>query len=37
MAIVPLQMKMVYRIGKRYGYDLDRRQIAGLLVLPGLD
>ena len=24
MAIIPLQMKMVYRIGKSYGYELDR-------------
>jgi len=25
MAIIPLQMKLVYRIGKSYGYKLDRR------------
>ena len=24
MAIIPLQMKMVYRIGKEHGYELDR-------------
>src|SRR5262249_44696727 len=27
MAIVPLQMRMVYRIGSRYGYELDRGHI----------
>ena len=36
MAIVPLQMKMVYRIGKRYGYDLDRRHITELLGAAGV-
>lgn len=36
MAIVPLQMKMVYRVGKRYGYDLDRRHITELLGAAGV-
>lgn len=36
MAIVPVQMKMVYRIGKRYGYDLDRRHITELLGAAGV-
>ncbi len=25
MAILPLRMKLVFRIGKSYGYELDRR------------
>lgn len=36
MAIVPLQMKMVYRIGRRHGYDLDRRHITELLGAAGV-
>ena len=36
MAIVPLQMKLVYRVGKRYGYDLDRRHITELLGAAGV-
>ena len=36
MAIVPLQMKMVYRVGKRYGHDLDRRHITELLGAAGV-
>jgi uncharacterized protein (DUF697 family) len=36
MAIVPLQMRMVYRIGKRYGYELDRRHVAELLGAAGV-
>lgn len=36
MAIVPLQMKMVYRIGKQYGYDLDRGHIAELAGAAGV-
>jgi uncharacterized protein (DUF697 family) len=36
MAIVPLQMKMVYGIGKKYGYDLDRRHIGELLGAAGV-
>jgi uncharacterized protein (DUF697 family) len=36
MAIIPLQMKMVYRVGKTYGYELDRGHIAELLGAAGL-
>lgn len=36
MAIIPLQMKMVYRIGKRYGYELDRGHIKDLLATVGV-
>lgn len=36
MAIIPLQMKMVYRIGKRYGYELDRGHIKDLLATLGV-
>ena len=36
MAIIPLQMKMVYRIGKAHGFELDRRHIAELLATVGL-
>lgn len=36
MAIVPLQMRMVYRIGKRYGYALDRGHIRDFLATAGV-
>lgn len=36
MAIVPLQMKMVYRIGQRHGYSLDRGHIRDFLATAGL-
>ena len=36
MAIIPLQMKMVYRIGKSYGYELDRGHIKDLFATAGL-
>lgn len=36
MAIIPLQMKMVYRIGKAHGYDLDRGHIKDLLATMGV-
>ncbi|MEQ1860617.1 MAG: DUF533 domain-containing protein [Chthoniobacteraceae bacterium] len=36
MAIVPLQMKMVYRIGKTYGHELSRGHIKELLAAAGL-
>lgn len=36
MAIVPLQMRMVYQIGKRYGYDLDRGHIKDFLATVGV-
>lgn len=35
MAIVPLQMKMVYRVGKLYGYNLDRGHIRDFLATAG--
>jgi len=36
LAIIPLQMKMVYRIGKNYGYELDRGHIKELLAAAGV-
>jgi uncharacterized protein (DUF697 family)/tellurite resistance protein len=36
MAIIPLQMKMVYRIGKSYGYDLDTGHIKDFLATLGV-
>ena len=36
MAIVPLQMRMVYQIGKRYGFDLDRGHITDFLGTIGI-
>lgn len=36
MAIIPLQMKMVYRVGKHYGYELDRGHIKELLGVVGV-
>jgi uncharacterized protein (DUF697 family)/uncharacterized tellurite resistance protein B-like protein len=36
MAIIPLQMKMVYRIGERYGYTLDRGHIKDFLATLGV-
>ena len=36
MAIVPLQMRMVYRIGVRYGYTLDRGHIRDFLAAAGV-
>jgi uncharacterized protein (DUF697 family) len=36
MAIVPLQMRMVYRIGKRYGHTLDRGHIRDFLATAGV-
>jgi uncharacterized protein (DUF697 family)/uncharacterized tellurite resistance protein B-like protein len=36
MAIVPLQMKMVYRIGKNYGHELGRGHITELLAAAGV-
>ena len=35
MAIVPLQMRMVYRVGARYGYPLDRGHIRDFLATAG--
>lgn len=36
MAIIPLQMKMVYGIGQAHGYDLDRSHIKELLAALGV-
>ena len=36
MAILPLQMRMVYRVGKHYGYDLDRGHVKDLLGTVGI-
>jgi uncharacterized protein (DUF697 family)/tellurite resistance protein len=36
MAIIPLQMKMVYRIGKEQGHELDRGHIKELLATAGV-
>jgi uncharacterized protein (DUF697 family)/uncharacterized tellurite resistance protein B-like protein len=36
MAIIPLQTKMVYRIGKSYGYDLDSGHIKEFLATVGV-
>jgi uncharacterized protein (DUF697 family) len=36
MAIIPLQMKMVYRIGKLHGHELDRGHIKELLGVAGV-
>lgn len=36
MAIVPLQMRMVYRIGQRYGYELDRGHLKDFLATVGV-
>lgn len=36
MAIVPIQMKMVYRVGGHYGYQLDQGHIRELLAVVGV-
>lgn len=36
MAIIPLQMRMVYRIGKAHGYELDSGHIKDLLATLGV-
>ncbi len=36
MAIIPLQMKMVYRIGKAHGFELDRGHVTDLLATVGV-
>ena len=36
MAIVPLQMKMVYRIGQGYGFQLDQGHIREFLAIVGV-
>jgi uncharacterized protein (DUF697 family)/tellurite resistance protein len=36
MAVIPLQIKMVYAIGKEYGYELDQGHIRELLATVGV-
>jgi tellurite resistance protein/uncharacterized protein (DUF697 family) len=36
MAIIPLQMRLVYRIGEKYGYSLDRGHITEFLGVLGV-
>lgn len=36
LAILPLQTKMVYRIGRRYGHSLDRRSIGEFIATLGI-
>jgi uncharacterized protein (DUF697 family) len=36
MAVIPLQMKLVHRIGKAHGYELDRGHIKDLLATLGV-
>ncbi|HKQ13008.1 MAG TPA: DUF533 domain-containing protein [Steroidobacteraceae bacterium] len=36
MAIIPLQMKLVYRIGQSYGYELDKGHIKEFLATAGV-
>jgi len=35
LAIVPLQMRLVYRVGKAYGYELDSGHIREFLAVAG--
>jgi uncharacterized protein (DUF697 family) len=36
MAIIPLQMKLVYRIGKAHGYELDSGHVKDFLATAGV-
>lgn len=36
MAIIPLQMKLVYRIGKAHGFELDRGHVKDFLMTAGV-
>jgi uncharacterized protein (DUF697 family) len=36
LAIIPLQMKLVYRIGQAHGFELDRGHIKDLLATLGV-
>lgn len=36
LTILPLQMKMVYRIGQRYGYQLDQGHVKDFLLTAGV-
>jgi len=36
MAIIPLQMRLVYKVGHRYGFELDRGHITDFLATVGI-
>jgi len=36
MAIIPVQMRLVYRVGQAYGYELDRGHVRDLLATLGV-
>tara|TARA_R110002049_G_scaffold105989_1_gene253055 strand:+ start:794 stop:1756 length:963 start_codon:yes stop_codon:yes gene_type:complete len=36
MAIIPLQLRLVYRVGKAHGYELDRGHITDFLAAAGV-
>lgn len=36
MAIIPLQMRLVYRVGQAHGYELDRGHVTDLLATLGV-
>ncbi|HEX7769881.1 MAG TPA: hypothetical protein VF422_07615, partial [Dokdonella sp.] len=36
MAIIPLQMRLVYRIGKAHGYELDQGHVKDFLATAGV-
>jgi uncharacterized protein (DUF697 family)/tellurite resistance protein len=36
MAIIPLQMRLVYKVGKHYGYELDKGHIADFAATAGI-
>lgn len=36
MAIIPLQMKMVFRVGRAHGYELDRGHVTDFLATVGV-
>jgi uncharacterized protein (DUF697 family)/tellurite resistance protein len=36
LAIIPLQMRLVYRVGKAYGYELDRGHVKDFLAAAGV-
>lgn len=36
MAIIPLQMKMVYRVGRAHGFELDRGHVTDFLATVGV-
>lgn len=36
MAIIPPQMKLVYRIGQSYGYEMDKDEVMTLATREGI-